>query len=227
MRSAGAVTSDPGARRHTRFRVVAHRAGNELHTSQEAAAAGYVIEADVHVFRGRVEVRHEKALRPTSRLWERWYLLPGDTRRVELVEILDAAEPDVEFLLDLKCFTRRAARRIRSEVPAWARVTVSARSWWTLSVFADRADAVALLSCGNRAQLWLAGRLPGLGTALGITAHERLLSPEIIARIRHRTPHVYAWALTTRDRCLLLADAGLTGLVLDDPTVAPTHPPPN
>ena len=65
------------------MRVVAHRAGNDLDRARAAAAAGLVVEVDVHVFHNRLEVRHEKVLRPSGRLWEPWYLLPRDTPRLE------------------------------------------------------------------------------------------------------------------------------------------------
>lgn len=201
----------------SRLTIVAHRAGNDLRTARAAAAAGHVIEADVHVFRGRVEVRHEKVLRPFGRLWEPWFLLPTDTPRLELHEVLAAIGSDAALLLDLKCFTRSAARRIRAVVPEAMAVTVSSRSWWTLAAFADRPDTLALRSCANRVQLWWGVRLPGLGRRLGLTVRGRLLSPAKVRRLRERTPELYSWAVAPPDRVGALAEAGLTGLVLDDP----------
>jgi len=182
-----------------------------------AAQAGFVVEADVHVFRGRVEVRHEKVLRPFGGRWERWYVLPSDAPRPLLGDILNAVGPRATLLLDLKCLTQAAARRIRAEVPDSVAVVVSSRSWWTLAAFADRADTPMLRSCGNRLQRWVGVRWPGLGERVGLTAHERLLTPEIVARIRRRTPHVYSWAVTSRGRGDALIDSGLSGVVLDDP----------
>ncbi len=202
-------------------RVVAHRAGNDATRAHEAAAAGHVVEADVHVLGGRIELRHEKVLRPTRRLWEPWYLLPRDTPTPLLHEILEAVGPDAAILLDLKCFTGRASRRIRNAAPDDQPLIVSSRSWWTLGAFRDRPDTLLLRSCANRAQLWLGMRLPGLGERLGLTVHERLLSPALVRSLRRRTPEVYAWGITSRARCRALAEAGLTGVVLDDTAIAP------
>ena len=58
--------------------VIAHRAGNSLERLAGAGAVADVVEADVHLFRGRLEVRHAKTLGPFPRLWERWYLLEPD-----------------------------------------------------------------------------------------------------------------------------------------------------
>ncbi len=203
-------------------RIVAHRAGNAIDTARAAAAEGYMVEVDVHVFRGRVEVRHEKVIRPFSRLWEPWELRPRGTGCPELLQILDAVGPGGAVLLDLKCFTRYGARRIRAAVPEGMDVVVSSRSWWTLGAFKTRPDTLALRSCANRAQLWLGTRLPGLGKAVGITAHQRLLSPELVAKIRERSPEVFSWGLTSAARCRTLMAAGLTGVVLDDPTLVDT-----
>jgi glycerophosphoryl diester phosphodiesterase len=42
--------------------VVAHRAGNDLARLRAALDAGAdLVEADIHAFRGRLEVRHHKA----------------------------------------------------------------------------------------------------------------------------------------------------------------------
>lgn len=202
--------------------IVAHRAGNDLATARAAARAGWVVEVDVHVFRRRLEVRHEKVLWPFSRLWEKWFLLPKGAPRLELAELLDAVGPGTRVLLDLKCFSRRSARRVRAAVPTSAAVIVSSRTWWTLGAFVDRRDTPALRSCGNRMQLWLAVRWPGLGDRVGVTAHARLLTPQVVSQIRQRTPHVYSWALPSEARTHSLVRAGLTGAVLDDPTVVDT-----
>lgn len=201
-------------------RIVAHRAGNDLEAARDAARRGEVVEADVHVFRGRVEVRHEKVIRPSGRLWEPWRLLPRSSPRLELEEVLAAVGPDAVVLLDLKCFTRHAARKIRATVPDRMKVIVSSRSWWILDAFRDRPDTLALRSCANRPQLWLGVRLPGLSDHLGVTAHDRLLSPELVVELRRRTPELFAWAISSPQRCRALLAAGLTGVVLDDTSMA-------
>ena len=82
--------------------VIAHRAGNSLERLAGAGAVADVVEADVHLFRGRLEVRHAKTLGPFPRLWERWYLLEPDAPRLLLEEVLAAAHPGIALMLDLK-----------------------------------------------------------------------------------------------------------------------------
>ena len=196
--------------------IVAHRAGNRADTAALEATRADVVELDVHVFRGRVEVRHEKVLRPTARLWEKWHLLPAGVRVPGIEEILAAVAPDTPLMLDLKCFTRAAARRIRASVPDTHPVIVSSRAGWVLPVFADRTDTSLLRSCGNRLQLWLVDRLPGLGPSVGVTVHERRLDQTELTRLQASAGMLFSWGVESRARGEELVQAGVTGLIVDD-----------
>lgn len=196
--------------------LVAHRSGNTAASARRDSARADAIELDVHVHRRRVVVRHEKILWPSSRLWERWRLLPAGTRVPEIAEILAAVDDDTLLLVDLKCFTTWAARRIRRSIPADRPLIVSARSWWVLRAFGDRPETTALRSCGNRLQLEVVRRLPGLGGRLGVVAHERLLTSATVEALARRTGHLFTWAVPGPERASALADAGITGLIVDD-----------
>lgn len=196
--------------------LIAHRAGNSPSSARRAEGRADVIEADVHVFRNRVEVRHEKVLRPTARLWERWYLLPAGTTVPVIGEVLAAIDPDTPLLLDLKCATPWAARQIRRAVPGDRRLIVSSRAWWVLGAFADRPDTIRLRSCGRAWHLWLARRLPGLSDRVGLVVHQRLLDEETVAELTRLTPRLFTWAITEPDRARALVQAGVVGLIVDD-----------
>jgi hypothetical protein len=58
--------------------LVAHRAGNQLDLLRAAEAdhCGAIVEADVHLFRGRLEIRHLKTLGPLPVFWDRWQIAP-------------------------------------------------------------------------------------------------------------------------------------------------------
>lgn len=196
--------------------LVAHRAGNSVAGARAVVGRADAVELDVHVLRGRVEVRHEKVLRPTTRLWERWYLLPSGTRAPALAEVLPAIDDELGLLVDLKCLTRRAARRIRAQLPDDRDLVVSARNWWVLGAFADRPGTIRLRSCGNHLHLRLARALPGLGRRLGVVANARLLDPAVVDDLIRRSPHLFTWAVTDPDRARPLVDAGVSGLIVDD-----------
>jgi hypothetical protein len=59
--------------------LIAHRVGNSLEEVAAAAGRADLVEIDVHLFRGRLEVRHAKVLWPTAILWEQWELVPRPT----------------------------------------------------------------------------------------------------------------------------------------------------
>jgi hypothetical protein len=64
--------------------AVAHRAGNNLADLRAALAAGVdLVEADVHLYRGALEVRHRKAVGPNY-YWEQW---------TEVGRVLSAGDP--------------------------------------------------------------------------------------------------------------------------------------
>ncbi len=142
--------------------------------------------------------------------------MPPDTVRLELEELLSVLDGEATLMLDLKCFTRYAARRIQAEVPSRQSLIVSSRSWWTLAPFRRRSHTLLLRSCANRTQLWIGTRLPGLGENLGIVAHERLLNATTAADIRRQTPFLFSWGAADRRRCRSLVGVGVTGLIVDD-----------
>jgi glycerophosphoryl diester phosphodiesterase len=196
--------------------IIAHRAGNSQETAKRALNRSDMIELDVHVFRRRVEVRHEKVLWPTHRLWERWRFLERGTSSPPLSDVLKAIKPDTPLQLDLKCFIRSSARRIRASVPSTHPAAVSSRSWWVLSEFRDRAATTMLRSCRNRWQLRLAVLIPGLGYNVGVVAHEQILDRTTSETVRSKTPLLFSWGVGTPERGRELAELGVTGLIVDD-----------
>lgn len=200
--------------------VVAHRAGNTVVAAQEALGKVDMIELDVHVLRGRVEVRHEKVLHPTRRLWEKWYLLPRGAHGVPIEDVLDVVERTTPLMIDLKCFTRRSALRVREVIPPEQPIVVSTRSWPILNVFADRPNTRTLRSCGAAWQLWLALHRARFEERQGVSVHERRLTPAVIAALHERTEVVYSWGIKTPERYEELVDTGISGMILDDYSIA-------
>jgi hypothetical protein len=69
--------------------LVAHRAGNDLARLRHAEDLGIpLIEADVHLFAGRLEVRHLQTVGPLPIFWDRWALAPPWAPRLLLAELL-------------------------------------------------------------------------------------------------------------------------------------------
>ncbi|TCC08496.1 glycerophosphodiester phosphodiesterase [Kribbella soli] len=204
--------------------VIAHRAGNDLDTLRSALDHGAdLVEADVHAYRGRLEVRHHKTLGPWW-LWERGELVRR--RKVpEVRELLAAAAGDPRLMLDLKGLHPRLAPRLAEILPATTTVTVCTQHWWMLSAFRDRASVRLVLSAGSRLGLRrLRSRLRRQST-YGVCVHRRLLTPQVVTELRRGAEVVLTWPVDTADA---LADArrlGVDGVIGRD--VHDSRPTPN
>lgn len=195
---------------------VAHRAGNTVDTVRSALGNVDIIELDAHVLGGRVEVRHAKVLRPTRRLWEKWYLLPADASGVRIQDILAELVPSTPLMIDLKCFTRRSARQIMGTLPTETPVIASARTWWVLQPFRSRPNTRVLHSCGARWQLWWALHWSRFRANAGVCVHERMLTTAVVDALHVRTPLVFCWGATTAERVSDLRAMGVSGIIVDD-----------
>src|SRR5690348_2407672 len=109
MKAVPTIATTPSATpRATGAFVIAHRAGNDLARLRQAQRLGIaVVEADLHLYAGRIEVRHLKTLGPVPVLWDRWTLAPPWAPRLRLERLLAAVGAHTELMLDLKGRDRR------------------------------------------------------------------------------------------------------------------------
>lgn len=197
----------------TRLLAIAHRAGNDLGTLRTALAHGAdLVEADIHAYRGRLEVRHHKTLGPWW-LWEPGQLLRRrDARQLHLHELLAAADGDPRLLLDLKGIhpqlARRLATALRVSAPDTA-VTICTQHWWMLSAFRGAAHVRLVLSAGSRRGLRRLRSRLRREPAYGACVHRRLLTPETVAELRRSAEVVFTWPV---DSAADLADARRLGV---------------
>jgi glycerophosphoryl diester phosphodiesterase len=198
--------------------VVAHRAGNDLSRLRAAEDAGAdVVEADVHLAGGRLEVRHLKAVGPLPLLWDRWELHRRTGPCLQLDELLGAALPETRLMLDLKGVDLRLGRLVSEAVErhgAGERVVVCSRFWPTV----DRVQAGGVrrvYSAGNRIQL--AGLQPLLRrrTADGVSVRRSLLDAPLVRELRERVACVMTWPVAGLAELERLRGWGVNGLVCD------------
>jgi len=197
--------------------VVAHRAGNDLGILRRAEAlAPRLVEADLHLRRGRVEVRHLKTMGPVPLLWDRWRLAPGWTPRLQLEALLTAAAPGTELMLDLKGRDVRLSRRVADALAGArpSRVTVCARNWALLEPLRDLPGVRLVHSVGSRRQLRALRRrfAGGLG---GVSVHRDLLDPATVADLQRRAEFVITWPVSTLDEARALGDWGVDGVITE------------
>jgi glycerophosphoryl diester phosphodiesterase len=204
----------------TRRLAVAHRAGNDLDTLRSALDAGAdLVEADVHAYRGRLEVRHHKSLGPLW-LWERGELLRRrDTPQLEVHELLTKLGGDHRLMLDLKGIHPRLAGRLaallRRSMPDSV-VTICTQHWWMLDAFRDLSHVRPVLSAGSRRGLRrLRARLRTRPT-YGVCVHRRLLTPEIVTELRQGASVVLTWPVDTEHAVRDAHRLGVDGLIGKD-----------
>jgi glycerophosphoryl diester phosphodiesterase len=202
--------------------LVAHRAGNDLARLRDAETAGVaLVEADVRLWRERLEVRHLKTLGPLSLFWDRWEVAGPFRRRLTLTELLAATAQTTELMLDLKGFDPRLAQRVAAALPDTRPVTVCARTWSLLTPFLPLDHVRTIHSVGSTRQLRALLRRRDARMLDGVSIHERLLDRETVAELRRRAHTIVTWPVNGLERARDLLELGVDGLITDDPhTVA-------
>jgi glycerophosphoryl diester phosphodiesterase len=198
---------------------IAHGSGNDLALLRRAESLGLpLVEADVHLYRGRVEVRHLKTAGPVPILWDRWRLADPFAPRLLLAKLVAAAAPQTELVLDLKGRDLRLAERTLETLERHPRVsvTVSARDWRLLEPFRDVEGVRRLGSIGRAYQLRTAERRIGLAPPDGLSVHRRLLSADRVAHLLSLTPILVTWPVGSIEDARTLGAWGVAGVITDD-----------
>lgn len=216
--------------------AVAHRAGNDPAALRAAMAAGAdVVETDVHLRDGRLELHHLTALGPLpwsldQRRRRLWRLVPDTAPRwglAELLDVLGAARPRPRVLLDLKgeATGPPVAEPLRQRRPDRA---LACGSWPAVQAVAEVPGVAAIRSAGTRAELddvlstVRAGRPPdGVSVRLGLLGVEAGtdVGAQVVRELRAAVEHVLAWPVNGRrglDRARAL---GVTAVITDDAAV--------
>jgi hypothetical protein len=197
--------------------LVAHRAGNDLSRLRLAEELGVgLVEADLHLFAGRLEVRHLKRAGPFPILWDGWQLGPPRRRRLELRDLIAATRPETELMLDLKGLDPRLAHRVGAalageHVPR--HITVCARNWRLLGPLTGLPNVRVVHSVRTRTELRALWRRFDRRPVRGVSIHRDLLDAELVVRLRARTDLLRSWPVDSEDTARRLADWGVQGLI--------------
>lgn len=207
--------------------VIAHRAGNALEDIPAGVRHGDHVELDVHLFRGRLEVRHAKTIGPLDVLWERWHLVERTGPRLLLDHVLEAmAGLDAGLVVDMKGLDPRQPGAVldalrRHGLPAGSDhppVLACSRNWAAVAAIRSAEPRIATLqSVGNRWQLSRMLRRHPLRLPGGVSINRRLLDPAVVAALRARTERVWSWPVNDSATGAALAGWGVTGLISDAP----------
>lgn len=199
--------------------AIAHRAGNHPWLLEAATEAGVdVVEADIWPHRGRLEVRHMKTMGPIPLLWDRWKLEPGWRERLLLSRLLEAVSGPM-LMLDLKGWNAGASHRIREAAGEWLGsgrgLTVCARNWRLLEPFRGTEGVNVVRSVGDEGELRAAWETLAREPVAGISIHQRLLTEEVVARLRQLVPVVMTWPINDEPLMRRLTGWGVNGIISD------------
>jgi glycerophosphoryl diester phosphodiesterase len=199
--------------------LIAHRAGNHPGSVRAAAQAGAdVIEADLHLWRGRLDLRHLKTVGSLPLYWDRWAVAPPWRRFDSLDDLLAAAPPQTSLMLDLKGRDPAAAQLLAASLgrhPRAASTFVSAREWRLLEAI----DPRLALRIGSAARPRQLERLIAYAASHpldGASLHLRLLRSDRLASLRARVPLILTWPVNRRHEATRAAALGVGGLIIDD-----------
>jgi glycerophosphoryl diester phosphodiesterase len=179
--------------------AVAHRAGNTPAGLRAALAARVdLIEADVHLHRDALEVRHGRDL------------------AVDLREILAVNGGDPRLMLDLKGRSPEVASRVAAMLRVVAPgvpVAVCTKQWRMLDAFAADPHVRRILSAANRLQLTRLRARLRRERAHGVSVRLRLLTAPLVAELRRATDVVLAWPVDTEAALSHAERLGVTGVI--------------
>ena len=202
--------------------VIAHRGGNHLDALRDAERLGIpLVEADLRLFRGRIDVRHLKSVGPLPLFWDRWRLAAPWTRRLSLAELLLETGPQTELMLDLKGRNRSLADLVARTIGPFLsvrRFTICARAEALLEPFADL-PVRRFRSVGTERQLRRFLQRGAPGSTDGVSVHARLLGPRTMEELRHVVGVVVTWPVNRVEHAVELAALGVDGLISDVPGV--------
>ncbi len=182
-----------------------------------------MIEADLRLARGRIEVRHARRLGPLPVHWDRWWVRVAGPRFPVLADLLAATAADAGLVLDLKGRQPRLGALVAEALNERrsGSVTVCARRWDLLRPF-EGLPVCRVASVGSHRQLrTLLARFRG-ATLDGVSIHERLLDERSTRELRQIAGTILSWPVNRVERALELIQLGVQGLITDDPDALAT-----
>ncbi len=204
--------------------VIAHRFGNQVADLRVALDAGVdLVEADVHLYRRELEIRHEKTLGPHL-LWDKGQLVrrKGMTLPDLAAVLAELGEDDARLMLDLKGIRRnlapQVARLLQALVPGLP-VTVCTKHWWMFDAFAGDPHVRLVPSAGTRAHLTrlrrrlrivkaVAGRRP-----FALSLRHTILTPAVVDELHHTVDRIFVWPINTRSDLEHALSLGADGVI--------------
>jgi glycerophosphoryl diester phosphodiesterase len=220
------------------FYSIAHRAGNNLHATEEALNAGVdAIECDFWHARGRLALRHERKFPGIPLLYDKWFVR-WQWGELSLRELLLAINRRAELFLDVKSSTPRAADAVlelyHDHASMMPRTLVCSKQWKLLDrLGAAGTDMKMYYSVGRTGNVnALLRRAERDHPPAGTSIRHSHLNADVVRRLHDAGLQVLAWTVNNQDRAGQLVDWGVDGIISDDLSIlqslerATADPPP-
>jgi glycerophosphoryl diester phosphodiesterase len=195
--------------------LAAHRIETPAAAAAARAAGADLLEIDVHLRRGALEVRHPRRRGPV--LWDREGVRRARGPSGTLGPLLAALPAGAEPMIDLKggAAALAGAALAAARAAGHERATLTSRRWDLLDGLAGEPGVRLAYSAAGRREV---GRLLARDVPAGAAACVRsdLLDAATVAALRRRHALVMTWDVADRGEADRLADLGVGGLVLDD-----------
>lgn len=199
---------------------IAHAAGNHTDRLASALAAGVdFIEADLWLWRDRLEIRHERRLGHSPILFDKGRIRLQLGQRMLLEDLLIHVRGRTGLLLDIKGGPLEAAERVVATLNEYAvsdRVILASRNWGILDRVRNRLDPhVALChSVGEPAELSALMRLiVSLDIPEFIAIRHTQLSPQLVSTFKESGIVILAWTVDDLARAETLVHWGVDGII--------------
>lgn len=198
--------------------LAAHRIETPDAAAAAHAAGADLLEIDVHLRRGALEVRHPRRHGPV--LWDREGVRRARGPSPELGPLLAALPAGAEPMIDLKGGDAGLghAALAAARAAGLPRAMLTSRRWRLLDGLAGGEGVrLAYSAAGRRELARLLGRTLPDGAAACVRSD--LLDGGTVTALRRRVALVMTWDVADRDHAERLLALGVGGLVLDDPAL--------
>ena len=184
--------------------LIAHRAGVDY------------AEADVWLYRKRLEVRHDKTAGPIPLLWERWSLRPGWERRLVLSEVIRAASGLGTLYLDLKGQEPALPAKVTYELKLIGLddVAFSSPVWWYLDELKPEfPEAVLFYTVSSLERLEEFRPRLARREISAVAIKSSIVSKDVIGELREAgVEDITTWGVETREDAEAVFACGVNGV---------------
>ncbi|MCA9834922.1 MAG: glycerophosphodiester phosphodiesterase [Thermomicrobiales bacterium] len=203
-----------------------HRAGNSRQAALAAIDAGAdLLETDIWLHRGRLELRHEESLGPFPFLWEKRLRIPHWYKRFTLHDLLKTTPETTLLFLDFKGKHMGLGPAVLAELERTAPnrvVATCGRNYPQLRTIADAPNIITFYSVGTEEEWPVAQEYIAASPAPALSLIANMATEERINWMKERGGVIVCWGVEDTHEMERLFALGVDGFTTDHADVL-TH----